>query len=86
MFKKITEWFYKRYQKQLQIDLNSKYVHENEKPFLSVLNTINAGKIVVATFPDGIYIRMAGNESKGQVFSKEFVKVLSTEEKKTEEK
>lgn len=83
MLNKFIDWLIKRRQKQLQIDINSRVIHESEKPFYRVLNTLSANKVMVVTFPDGIYIRLAGDESKGQLFSKEFARVVTFKEEKS---
>ena len=43
--------------------------------FKRVLNTLRENKIMVDTREDGIYIRMAGTESKGECFTYEWAKV-----------
>ena len=45
--------------------------------FKRVLNTLRENKVMVDTREDGIYIRMAGTESKGECFSYEWAKVKS---------
>ena len=48
-----------------------------ELEFRRVLNTLRENKIMVKTEDDGIYIRMAGNEKRGECFSEEWAKVKS---------
>ena len=43
--------------------------------FTRVLNTLRENKVMVSTREDGIYIRLAGDEDKGESFSKTFVRV-----------
>lgn len=49
--------------------------------FEKVLNTLKAGRYMVETRDDGIYIRLAGSESSGYAFSDEFVKVYPSQPK-----
>ena len=76
MFEFISNWFIKR-------DLKNRHIHVEpsdhrpEAEFRRVLNTLRENKVMVDTRKDGIYIRLAGNEEKGQAFSTEFVKVKS---------
>ncbi len=51
--------------------------NEHQKEFLAVLKTLQGNKVMVDTREDGIYIRLAGKESKGEAFSLEWAKVLS---------
>jgi hypothetical protein len=46
------------------------------KMYSSVLKTMKANKVMVSSFPDGIYIRMAGDKDKGEAFSETWAKVL----------
>lgn len=48
-----------------------------EKEFKAVLKTLKNNKVMVDTREDGIYVRLAGQESKGEAFSLEWGKVLS---------
>jgi hypothetical protein len=76
MIEKITNWFIRR-------DLRKRHIHVNPSDktqsaeFRRVLNTLRENKIMVVTKDDGIYIRLAGDQNKGQSFSSEFVKVKS---------
>lgn len=76
MFEKIAQWFIKR-------DLRNRHIHVDptdktpNAEFRRVLNTLRENKVMVDTREDGIYIRLAGYEHKGQSFSTEFVKVKS---------
>lgn len=79
MFNKITDWFYKRAIKAKQINVDNN-LNRKEEAFRRVLNTLNTNNIMVDTREDGIYIRLAGNESEGEAFSKNFVKVLDYQE------
>ncbi len=45
--------------------------------YIRVLNTLRENRIMVEKREDGIYIRMAGSESKEQCFSLEWAKVKS---------
>ena len=47
-----------------------------EKEFKKVLNTLRENKIMTTKLKDGIYIRFAGNESYGELNSKDWVKVV----------
>lgn len=51
----------------------------HEKEFKAVLATLKNNKVMVKTEEDGIYVRLAGKESKGEAFSLEWGKVLSFE-------
>lgn len=76
MFEKIAQWFIKRDLKNrhIHVDAND---HTPSAEFRRVLNTLRENKVMVDTREDGIYIRLAGYEHKGQAFSTEFVKVKS---------
>jgi hypothetical protein len=71
----ITDWLIARRLKKslLSTDIGS----DNEKEFKRVLNTLRANKVMVFTKVDGIYIRLAGTETKGECYSEEIVKVKS---------
>ncbi len=72
----ITKWLIKRDLKKRHIktDINDK---SPTAEFRRVLNTLRENKVMVDTREDGIYIRLAGYESKGQAFSLEWGKVIS---------
>jgi hypothetical protein len=76
MLELITDWLIKRRLKKEHIDVTGLIKNPKSEAFSRVLNTLSVNKVVVVTKDDGIYIRMAGDESKGEAFSKEFVKVL----------
>lgn len=78
MFEKITDWLIKRRKKQLHIPIVVGSASP-ETEFKRVLNTLRENKVMVQTKDDGIYIRMAGDESKGECFSKDFVRVKKFE-------
>jgi len=50
-----------------------------ERAYLRVQNTINNGKVTVSVEDDGIYIRLAGDENRGEAFSEKKVKVYDYE-------
>lgn len=56
--------------KQLELE------KEKEKKFISVSKTLTNGKVMVDKRKDGIYIRLAGNESEGEYFTLDWVKIL----------
>lgn len=76
MIEKITNWIIKRDLKKrhIPVDIND---NRPEAEFRRVLNTLRENKVMVKTEKDGIYIRLAGDQNKGQSFSTEFVKVKS---------
>lgn len=76
MIEKLTDWLIKRRMKQLHIPVVMGSATPRDE-FKRVLNTLRENKIMVDTREDGIYIRMAGNESKGECFSYEWAKVKS---------
>jgi len=80
MLEKITDWLIARRLKQEHIDIE-KINMPQRKAFCRVLNTLRTNKIVVDTREDGIYIRLAGDESKGEAFSLDFARVVSFEKK-----
>jgi hypothetical protein len=45
--------------------------------FRRVLNTLRENKVMVKVEDDGVYIRMAGVEDRGECFSLEWAKVKS---------
>jgi hypothetical protein len=76
MLKKITDWLIERRKKQLHIPI----VVGSTSPrteFQRVLNTLRNNNVMVQIRKDGIYIRMAGDEGKGECFTKEWGKVKS---------
>ena len=76
MIEKLTDWLIKRRMKQLHIPVvMGSASPENE--FKRVLKTLRENKVMVQTREDGIYIRMAGREEKGECFSYEWAKVKS---------
>lgn len=76
MIEKITNWIIRR-------ELKKRHIHvdpadkSHEAEFRRVLNTLRENRVMVITKDDGVYIRLAGSEHKGQSFSTEFVKVVS---------
>jgi len=74
MLRKITDWLIERRKKQLHIPIVVGST-SSESEFKRVLNTLRNNRVMVQTKEDGIYIRMAGNESKGECLSKDFVRV-----------
>jgi hypothetical protein len=56
-------------------------MNTSEAAFVAVLKTLKANKVMVDTRQDGIYIRLAGTESKGECFTLEWGKVFSFGEK-----
>lgn len=76
MIEKLTDWLIKRRMKQLHIPVDM-YDISPQAEYLRVLNTLRENKVMVDTREDGIYIRMGGNESSGECFSYEWVRVKS---------
>lgn len=76
MIEKLTDCLIKRRMKQLHIPVVMGSGTPRDE-FKRVLNTLRENKIMVDTREDGIYIRMAGIESKGECFSYEWAKVKS---------
>lgn len=76
MIEKLTDWLIKRRMKQLHIPVVMGSATQRDE-FKRVLNTLRENKIMVDTREDGIYIRMAGIESKGECFTYEWAKVKS---------
>ncbi len=74
MIEKITDWLIKRRLKQSHIHVTGDTQRDE---FKRVLNTLRVNKVMVDTREDGIYIRMAGNESEGECFTYEWAKVKS---------
>lgn len=70
----ITNLLIKRKHRKLYIPIKDEH-SKIEEEFIRVLNTLRSNKIMVKSEDDGIYIRMAGNERKGECFSKEWTKV-----------
>lgn len=85
MLELITDWLIKRRLRKEHIDANSPYLTESGRPFVRMLNTFRENKVMVFTLPDGIYIRLAGDETKGQILSKELVRVVKFEETENKE-
>jgi hypothetical protein len=77
MIEALTDYLIKRRLKQDKLDVISIPGSPDEPHlvFRRVLNTLRANKVMVITKADGVYIRLAGNESKGESFSKNFVRV-----------
>lgn len=44
-----------------------------ETAFVRVLNTLKKNKVMVAIKQDGVYIRLAGDENKGEAFTKHWI-------------
>ena len=76
MIEKLTDWLIKRRMKKLHIPVVMGSITPTDE-FKRVLNTLRENKIMVDTREDGIYIRMAGTESKGECFTQEWAKVKS---------
>lgn len=72
MIEKIVDLLIERRIKQKHIHVTG---NSPSSEFKRVLNTLRSNKIMVKTKGDGIYIRMAGDVSKGECFSEEFVRV-----------
>ena len=75
--KTLVDWLIRRRKKQLHIPIFVGSASTQELEFRRVLNTLRENKIMVDTREDGIYIRMAGTESKGECFNYEWAKVKS---------
>lgn len=76
MIEKLTDWLIKRRMKQLHIPVVMGSATPTDE-FKRVLNTLRENKIMVDTREDGVYIRMAGTENKGECFTYEWAKVKS---------
>ena len=76
MIEKLTDWLIKRRKKQLHIPVVVGSASPEDE-FKRVLNTLRENKVMVQTREDGIYIRMAGREEKGECFTYEWAKVKS---------
>ncbi len=74
--KKLVDWLIKRRLKQLHISIDMDSVSADEK-YKRVLNTLRENKVMVRMDQTGIYLRLAGNERKGESFSLEWGKVMS---------
>lgn len=85
MLEKITDWLIERRLRREHIDISEKNTTETNS-FIRVLNTLRRNNVVVVTKDDGIYVRLAGDESKGEAFSLEFAKVLSLNTKEENKK
>lgn len=75
--KKLVDWLIKRRKKQLHIPIVIGSASLEELEFRKVLNTLRENKVMVKMEKDGIYIRMAGVEERGECFSLEWSKVKS---------
>ena len=75
MIEILTDYLIKRRLRKQHIPIIEGSEDEPSLEFRRVLNTLRENKVMVVTQPDGIYIRLAGTESKGQSFSNTFVKV-----------
>lgn len=49
---------------------------KNNKEFERVLKTLKNNRIMVKNTEEGIFIRLAGKEEKGEVFSLNWIKVF----------
>ena len=76
MFEAIVDWLIERRLKQRHISIKS-YHSIREEEFIRVLNTLRRKKLMVKAENDGIYVRMAGKEERGECFSLEWGKVVS---------
>lgn len=76
MIEKLTDWLIKRRKKQLHIPVVMGSASPEDE-FKRDLNTLRENKVMVQTREDGIYIRMAGREEKGECFTYEWAKVKS---------
>ena len=76
MIEKLTDLLIKRRKKQKHIPVVMGSVSPEDE-FNRVLNTLIENKVMVQTREDGIYIRMAGREEKGECFTYEWAKVKS---------
>ena len=76
MIEKLTDWLIKRRKKQLHIPVVMGSASPEDE-FKRVLNTLRENKVMVQTREDGINIRMAGREEKGECFTYEWAKVKS---------
>lgn len=74
MIERFIIWLIKRDLKKREIKLNPE-VSEKENEFRRVLNTLRENKVMVITKDDGIYIRLDGDEQRGQSYFEEFVRV-----------
>lgn len=52
-------------------------MNNHEQEFKAVCKTMKNNRVMVDTREDGIYVRLAGSESKGEAFSLEWARVLS---------
>ena len=76
MFKEIADWLIRRRNKQLHIPVAAGSTSP-ENGFRRVLNTLRENKVMEKIMEDGIYIRMAGDENKGECFGLKWIKVKS---------
>ena len=77
---RITDILIERRMRMERIDVVNPDLNDGSAAFKRVLNTLRENKVMVATKDDGIYVRMAGNESDGQAFTLEWGKVYSFDE------
>ena len=75
--KKIADWLIKRRKKQLHTPVVIGSASMETLEFRRVLNTLRENKVMVKVEDDGVYIRMAGVEDRGECFSLEWAKVRS---------
>ena len=75
MIDKLTDYLIKRRNKQLHIHVVVGSASNSDK-FKRVLNTLRRNKVMVKTKEDGIYVRMAGVDKKGECFSMEWGRVV----------
>ena len=73
----LVDWLIKRRKKQLHIPIVMGSASKQELEFRRVLNTLRENKVMVKLKEDGVYVRMAGNEKRGECFSEEWAKVKS---------
>ena len=74
--KKLVDWLIKRRLKQLHIPIVMGSISPDEK-YKRTLNTLRENKVMVKLERDGVYVRLAGDEKRGEAFSLEWGKVMS---------
>jgi hypothetical protein len=74
---KIVDFLIEKRLKSQHIDVSFRFMTFKERSFARILNTLRRNKVMVNTLPDGIYIRLSGDEKLGEVCSEKLVKVLS---------
>lgn len=74
---KIVDFLIEKRLKSQHIDVSFRFMTFKGRSFSRVLNTLRRNKVMVTTLPDGIYIRLAGDEKLGEACSEKLVKVLS---------